>query len=281
MRRRTLLHAAAAIPAAAAAVRLAPDLPVHLTNVQKVLWVFAHPDDEVIAAGLSMRQHLEAGLDCHLLLATQGTASGVLAQLNGTGINPTWGMPHNPTAEGYATLTAAQFGTARIAESTDAMRVLASGTGATVTLWEAGLSDGSVTKADVMTAIQAVYGQICASGEAVWLKSHTDALNPDGSPVEHPDHTACAQAVRQLSVDDPAVFGNVRFYPEPDSWTNTAVIARSPHRILPVSGTDQAAATRNACRAFSAWAPASGRFAIGEQSVPSLFLASPENRYHT
>lgn len=275
MRRRTLLAAAlaASLSSLPGKGRAVP--------AQKVLWVWAHPDDETIAAGLSLCQHLDAGRDCYVLLATRGEGSGVRDQLNGVGTNSTWGMPHDPVSEGYAPLDEAAFGAARFAETLGALTILASGTSRTVTVHEAGLADGAVAKADVMAAIQAVYADICAPGEALWLKTHTDILAAGGGPLEHPDHTAVAQACRQLSLDQPAVFGNLRLYVEPEHWANAVVTGRHPSRILPAAGTAQAAAALAAAEPFRAWAPDLGRYAIGRQSVASLFLASPENRYHT
>ena len=248
-------------------------------TAQKVLWVWAHPDDETIAAGLSLRQHLEAGRDCYVLILTRGTASGVLAILNGTGTSSVWGMPHDPATEGYAPLDSTAFGAARIAETTDALRIIASGTGLTVTLLEGGLTDQQVTKADAMAAVQAVYAQLCVPGEALWLKTHTDILL-NGAPLENVDHTAAAQACRQLAADQPAVFGNLRMYVEPEHWADAATV-RTLSRIIPATGTHQAAATLDMYRAYQAWAPSVGRYAIGQQSVPGLFISPPENRYHT
>lgn len=246
---------------------------------QKVLFVGAHPDDDTIMCGLDVRKHLEAARDVYVLILTRGTASGVLAQLNGTGTSSVWGMPHDPAAEGYAPLDAAAFGAARIAETTDALRIIASGTGRTITLLEAGLQDQAVTKASAMAAIQAVYDQITTvPGEALWLKTHTDIL-VGGQPLENPDHTAAALAVRQLAADQPAVFGNTRFYVEPEHWAAAAAV-RTLSRSIPVAGTHQAASTLDMYMAYAAWAPTVGRFAIGRQSVPGLWTNPPENRYH-
>ena len=247
---------------------------------QKVLFALAHPDDETIATGLDLIKHLAAARDVYVLTLTRGTASGVLAVLNGTVTSSVWGMPHDPVTEGYAPLDAAAFGAARIAETACALKVLASGSGRTITHLEAGLEDQAVTKAGVMAAIQAVYDQLCAPGEQLWLKTHTDALAPGGLPLENPDHTAAGQAVRQLAADESAVFGNVRFYGLPAHWGDAAFVAKHPSRSLPVAGTTQAAAVLDAYEAFRCWAPDALRFAIGHQSVASLFISAPENRYH-
>ena len=275
MRRRTLLAAALA-----AGVASLPGRGVRVPD-QKVLWVWAHPDDETIAGGLALIQHLVAGRDCYVLTLTRGTASGVLDVLNGDATSSLWGMPHDPATEGYAPLTPETFGAARLAETACALRVLASGTGRTVTLVEGGLTDQAVTKTAVMAAIQAFYDANCVPGEALWLKTHTDALAPGGLPLENPDHTAAGQAVRQLAADQPGPFGNTRFYGLPAHWADASFVAKHPIRTLPVAGTTQAAATLDAAEAFRCWAPDVGRFAIGHQSVASLFIAAPENRYHT
>jgi hypothetical protein len=252
-----------------------------MATAQKVLWVWAHPDDETIAAGLSLRQHLERpDRDNYALILTRGEASGARAFLNGTATASVWGMPHNPAAEGYFPLTQEEFGAARMAETTGALAVLASGTGRGVTVFEGGLQDSRVVVADVMDAVDEVYAGICAPGEPLWLKTHSDLLPAGGEFLENVDHTAAGQACRQLSLDRPAIFGNLRLYVEPEHWADPVVVAKHLSPIKPVAGTFQATATLDAYEAFRAWAPPD-RFAIGRHSVPGLFISPPENRYHT
>jgi LmbE family N-acetylglucosaminyl deacetylase len=245
---------------------------------QKVLFVGAHPDDETIMSGLDIRKHIEANRDVYVLILTRGTASGVRNQLNGIGMSSVWGMLHDPVAEGYAPLDEVAFGAARIAETTDALRILTSGTGQTITLLEAGLTDQTVTKVAAMAAIQAAYDQIAIGGESLWLKTHSD-IRISGAPLENVDHTAAADAVRQLATDQPTIFGNTRFYVESPHWAAAAAV-RTLSRSIPIAGTQQAAVVLNAYRAFAAWAPPV-RFMIGLQSVPGDWINPPENRYHT
>lgn len=242
--------------------------------MQKVLWVFAHPDDETIAAGLSLRQHLEGGKECHLLACTRGEDSGVFYQLNGTQSSSWWLMPYVPADLGYPLFTRDTFGAARIAETVTAMKVIASGLSNPVVVHEAQIPSGTVTKAAVMAAVQAVYDEICVPGEALWIKSHSDTYEAQ------PDHLAIGQATRQLAADQPAVFGNLRQYVLPPHWTDTPVAGKPMGTINPAAGTYQSAATLNAARAFDAWNPSGGSFAIGKQSVVNDWVAVPKNVWH-
>jgi hypothetical protein len=252
------------------------------TSKQKILWVWAHPDDETIQGGVSLRQHLEAKLadgtpryEIHLLSVTRGRETSVLSYLNGVGPAPNkladWAMPHDPVAEGYedGILTPASLGAARMRELDNALGVFQSGTGNQVYRWELGLTDGSVTTPDVVAGVQAWYAAHCVPGELLWLKGHTWLIDT-GS-----DHLAVGNALKQLGPT--LAGGNVRYYILPPFYTDT----RLPlFDILPATGTYQRAATLNAMKSFNSWAPQQGLYAIGHQSVPGDWLASPKNRYH-
>lgn len=240
------------------------------------LFVAAHPDDETLAMGVAIAEHVAAGQDVHLLWLTRGEASGVLAEINGVGVLPWWGIQHQPAAEGYAPLDPAGLGAARIAEALVATRCLSAGLPGTLTPHEAGLPDGAVTVPDAQAAILDLADAI-APGGPVRLKGHTHVseLEP------HPDHRAAGEALRALAQADPSRFGDVRHYLLPNHWSD-------PDLTLVAESTDQpanagiAARAVNACRAFAAWAPPHS-FAIGMHSVSSLFntlMATPKCVYH-
>lgn len=272
MQRRALIAAAAAaaftFPAKA---RASSPLP-------PALFVLAHPDDEALTTGVSIVKHVAAGQDVHVLLMTDGEKTGVTAMLNGLALSDWWGVPHIPSAEGYATLSAGDVADARLRELANSIDALSSGLPGTLTLHSAYLPDGGVTTADAQLAILSICNGI-APGGAVRLKGHTYVQQLDG----HPDHIAVGEALKNLSAYDPARFGDRRHYIEPINWT-------SPSLSLVAHAWDNAtdAGTRaraiNACRAYGAWAPAEGMFAIGMHSVPDWFatvIANPRSMYHS
>ncbi|MEU7650782.1 PIG-L family deacetylase [Micromonospora taraxaci] len=227
------------------------------------LFVVAHPDDEVLGMGVALAEHLAAGQDVHLLWLSRGTASGARDQLNGTAVSAWWGVAHDPATEGYQPLGADEFGAARIAEGTAAVRCLAAGTAGTLTLHEAGLQDGAITQADVEAAIVAVADRI-APGSPVRIKTHSHIVD------NHSDHVAAGRAARALHDGNPTRFGDLRQYILPPYWSDPRLSQVSEAWDAPTdAGITQR--VRNAIRAYGAWSPGLGSFAIGWHSVPSFF----------
>ncbi|MEO3773411.1 PIG-L family deacetylase [Micromonospora sp. B9E7] len=229
----------------------------------------AHPDDEVLGMGVALAEHLAAGQDVHLLWLSRGTASGARDQLNGTALSAWWGVAHDPAAEGYQPLGVDEFGAARIAEGTAAVRCLAAGTVGTLTLHEAGLQDGAITQADAEAAIVAVADRI-APGGPVRIKTHSHIVD------NHPDHIAAGRAARALHDGNPNRFGDLRQYILPPYWSDPRLSQVSESWDVPTdAGITQR--VRNASRAYGAWSPALGSFAIGWHSVPSFFSTLDAN----
>lgn len=241
------------------------------------LFIGAHPDDIVIMAGVAFAEHLMAtpSQDISALTLTAGTASGILNVLNGAGISSWWGVQHNPAQEGYPPVTVAQFGDARVAENTAALRELGLGYPGMLAIHQDSLPDGAVTSAAAYTSILAVCDTI-APGAPVRLKPHTWLVD------NHPDHLAAGLAVKQLKVDFPARFSDVRYYVEQPYWTDSRLSQVSEGFDTPANA---GITTRfvNAVRCFGAWQPASGAFAVGQHSVPGIFatlLATPKSMVH-
>lgn len=256
-----------------------------------VLFVGAHPDDETLAMGVAISEHVAAGHDVHVLTLNRSTGSVVRDYLNGVTASGWWGshILHVPADEGYAELGESTFGVARVGERDRAVGCLRSGLGA-VTLHEAGLT-GGFTVAEAQAAILATCDAIApAPTTPVWLKGHTYLVNA-GHPIDdHPEHITTGQAIEALGATDPTRFGNRRHYVMPNKWADAAVLAY----ITSVFGagwpkwdtpTDATISERvvNACRAYGAWAPPTS-YAIGWHSVYSTMfapvLASPRCLYH-
>lgn len=238
------------------------------------LFVAAHPDDETLSMSVAIAEHVAAGQDVHVLIVTDGEGSSAVKAINGLTTSPWWGRLHDPDAEGYTPLTAADLGTARVAEARRAVAQLASP--GKVTIHLAHLADGGVSVADAKAAVLAVADAI-APGAAVRLKGHTYLATAE----THPDHLAVGQALKDLSADDPARFGDRRHYVLPQHWGVTGLPGQSWD--LPANA-DITARAHNAARAYGAWAPELGSYAIGWHSVPSYFAtldAAPKCLVHT
>lgn len=228
------------------------------------LFVSAHPDDETLAMGVAIAEHVAAGQDVHVLWLTRGEGSSVLAKLNGVGVNSWWGVVHSPADEGYDVLTVEQFGEARIAEGEAAVRCLASGYSGTLTTHEAQLPNGEVTVETAYDEILKVCDEI-APDASVRLKGHTWVPQLDA----HPDHIATGAAIKQLGTDDATRFGDRRFYILPPYWIDPDLSLVTEAWDHPANA-EVSARVVNAVRAYSAWAPPH-RFAIAIQSTSGYF----------
>jgi LmbE family N-acetylglucosaminyl deacetylase len=239
------------------------------------LFVFAHPDDETLAASVAIAEHVRAGQEVHVLILTEGRASGVLAYLNGTGVNAWWGVQHDPEREGYAELSPADFGAARRREAVHAVDQLATGYPGTAQVHQGGLPDAGVTRTAALAAIREVADQI-APGAPVRLKGHSHIVD------NNPDHVAIGEALRDLAAEDPARFGGVRHYVLPMYWNGDARLALVAENWDNPADSGVVARARNACRVYAAWSPPES-FAIGYHSVPAAWAViepSPKSLYH-
>lgn len=238
------------------------------------LFVSAHPDDETLAMGVAIAEHVAAGRDVHVFWLTRGETSGARGSINGSGVNGWWGVQHDPGTEGYDPLDLATFGQARIEEATRAMLCLVAGLSASLTLHEARLVTGSVTQDQAEDAIVAVADAI-APGAAVRVKTHSHVVE------DHPDHLAAGKAAEALKAAHRTRFGDLRHYILPSYWTDKRLSQVSETWDKPAS-TEISHRARNACRAYAAWHPPSS-YAIGYHSTSGLFAKlapAPKCLYH-
>lgn len=258
MRRRSVLTAAAAAATATLAGTTRATAAAAATAGRPALFVIPHPDDETLAAGVVLAEHVAAGRDVHILLLSRGEKSAVLDVLNGTKTSGWWGVPHDPAVEGYAPLTETTFGAARQRELIAAMGALGIPADR---LHEAGLPNEGVTIATAKAAIIAA-ADIIGGDVGLWAPSHT--------VDNHPDHLAAGQAVQQLGVDDPTRWWDRRYYVLPSYWADSRLSQVQWWWDNPANATITARA-RNACRVYGSWQPRAGVFACGYQSVPAMF----------
>lgn len=274
MNRRTLLRSAAALGVAAAVF----PARAAAADVARVLFVGAHPDDETIGMGVSLAEHVAAGLDVHLLLLSDGEGSTVLDGLNGVTVNSWWGVRHDPAAEGYLPLSGDDLAAARVREAANAVRALSLSLG-TVTIHRAHLPDGHITAEAAQAAILAVADEISPDGP-VRLKGHTYVSALD----THPDHIAAGTALHNLKAADPFRFGDVRYYVLPGYWGLTTALATVTRFWDTPTDVGIAARARNATRCYGAWVPDAGAYAVGYHSKSDwldVIAGTPKCLVHT
>lgn len=232
-----------------------------------VIFCVPHPDDETLGAGVSIAEHVAAGRDVRVLLMTRGTSSGALWRLNGGTVSPWWGVAHNPVQEGYLPFTPESLGAARRAEITSALACL----GVTADrIYEASdligepVTDGSITEDQARRAILALVGQLdpAAGNPGLW--------GPTWLVDDNPDHTNVGLAIKNLGETDPRLTDR-RYWVIPPYWTDARLTQIGTEFWDLPATTAIANQARNACRAYSAWNPAAGSFAIGYHSAAPTF----------
>ncbi|SCL33118.1 GlcNAc-PI de-N-acetylase [Micromonospora rhizosphaerae] len=240
------------------------------TSARAALFLVPHPDDETLAAGVLLAGHAAAGREVHILLLTRGEKSAVKDILNGVRTSHWWGVPHDPTVEGYAALTERTLGAARYRELVAAAAAL----GVTEDrIHEAGLPNDGVTVEEVKAAVVATADAI-GGDLGLWAPSYT--------VDDHPDHLAAGEAVRQLGLDDPIRWGSCRYYVLPPYWSDPRLGSVDWCWDDPMES-ETAARARNACRAYGSWQPQAGVFACGYHSVYAMFRqidANPRSLTH-
>lgn len=221
------------------------------TDPRAVFFV-PHPDDDTLAMGVSIANHVAAGRQVHVASISGGGGSGARNNINGNGTASWWGVVHNPAQEDYAPLDLEAFKTARREELRAACGALGVPP-ANIHLYD--LPDGSVTVAAVEAIITADFNWPGASFKTTSYRWS-----------EHPDHRNCGQALKNRRDANPAVWGDSRWYvfsralwptaePDPATGYETPSSEAVRRRVL------------NACRAYSGWMPRKGHFACGYHSA--------------
>lgn len=231
--------------------------PAPVTPASPVIFVAAHPDDETLAMSVPIAEH--AGQDVHVLILTSGGASNAINLVNDE-LAP------------QAPLTTEQFMAAREAEAERAVNAL--GCPYLVKVHFAHLEDGQVTVASAKQAILALADQL--STGPVRLKGHSyiSAVEP------HADHRAVGNAILELGTEQPARFGDRRYYVLPHSWGYTGTLPGKAWDYP--ANADITTKVHLAADAYCLWSPPYS-YSIGCLSVPGLFAtleATPKALLH-
>lgn len=214
------------------------------TESDTVLFVTPHQDDETISMGVAVRDHLNAGLDVHILLLTTGENSAVRPEL-GMDI-PTF-----------------------IATRDDEMVRATRQVGVPTANLHIAPNRGPDNFLTVAAAQDMISTWLTANGPAR-VKSYT----PYTDFTQHVDHAAAGQACQNLW--EAGVITDLRLYVEP--WLLTQFEAAHPTIRVGTEKVADASSFVRACDQYSlGWQTADvagGFYGIGFRSVASEFEAS-------
>jgi LmbE family N-acetylglucosaminyl deacetylase len=230
-----------------------------------------HQDDELLSMGPDILRHLAAGHDTHVVLMTEGGDTSARWSINGydseTGrpvSSGWWGGRHDPALEGYAPLTWDDVYDARDREFRSCLGAL-------------GVPESNRNL--LRTPDRTVPG-FKETIRGVLMQFPAETICRTLSPLDtHDDHRAIAQALWELW--DEGVVSDAAF------WLSRFDLIKervgSSH-LSPATTDAELKTIEQATRAYRAWNPSAGSYAVGYHSVPGQFsamLSNPEFRYFT
>jgi LmbE family N-acetylglucosaminyl deacetylase len=200
-----------------------------------ILWVFAHPDDETLAAGGSLAQHREH--DNHVIIMTDGSASGARSK---TG------------------LSVEAFVEARKKECLAAVKHAA-----VEEVTFAGFKDGTLTDFQVYSFVKEHIMHLCIIAGTLRVKGPTARENG-----VHPDHAAIARALARLYKE--GVISDLREYAISFLFGQAT---KATFFNQSYSSSDLIIKNRMIDEYYYK-NPSQGRYGIGSISVPAAFQAA-------
>lgn len=253
----------------------APTDPVPATPTGRpIVFYSPHQDDETIFMGQIIAHHVLAGREVHVVLCSNGNSSNARDEINGDLMdNGWWNAWHYPAREGYATLGLTDFGLARTREFRNALAQL----GVKPENIHLGRADDPLATSDLLP------GNVSATWATSVFQSWADHFVSLGyEAVGHytmywadpqADHAALGTALVALHSSQPDLFSDTRWMVKPEQATAAGATTYS----VPSPYTAQAKSmSRLAGRAYSAWAPGAGAYAIGYHSVGTVYFDDVE-----
>lgn len=233
------------------------------------LFFIPHQDDEALTFGAGIRNHLDAGDECHVILYTDGAASGVRRQLNGEERNALRKKKFTPSDEGFAELDEAAFSGCRNDEFMRSCRALG--------LPEEWIHYSSYLMHDGTTTVEG-----CRKVIYEFLDRFPEARVKTFTYFggNHKDHANMGKAGQSLY--EQGTIKDLRFYVEPYNLKN---VKREKGRsaILKERSVQNSDRVVASLEEYKKWNPAQRQFAIGYHSVKKCIdqaIAKPVSYYH-
>ncbi len=232
------------------------------------LFFVPHQDDEALTFGAGIRNHLNAGDECHVILYTDGSSSNVVRQLNGETKSSMHRKVLNPEREGYSPLDRVDL--VRYRNDEFLRSCLALGLPVENVHFVQRLQDGTTTVEDCEQLI----GEYTDRYRGARVKTFT---NLGGNHRDHANMgTAALQLFRQGKIAD------LRLYVEPYNLRQAKKAYRGLqiHKEKPAIHGECVVASLSE---YKKWNPALEQFAIGYHSVRKEIdaaIANPVSYYH-
>ena len=228
---------------------------------RRVFFVTPHQDDETISMGLIISHHALAGRRCSVVPGAMGETTTAIYPINGTVSNGWWGGTHNLTFEDRSPVTPVEIGHARDLELIDACAQLGVLPSEVYFPLSPRISS-AIAPADYVATAENVLKEIRDLDPAAGIYTmHWDDIDPQ--------HAAYGQALKNLHDANPAAWSDVRWVVRESQATETGpdhIVAEQ--YIVPGSYLSEARLmVQHAARAYQAWAPNLGRYAVGYHSV--------------
>lgn len=233
------------------------------------LFFVPHQDDEALTFGAGIRNHLDVGDECHVILYTDGRSSSVRRQLNGETRSALGRRYYDPAAEGYGYLEEADM--VRLRNDEFRRSCLALGVPEThIHFADGQMRDGSTT----------VEG--CVDVLREYLRRYPDARVKTFTDLggNHADHANMGRAARRLART--GAIADLRLYVEPYNLRGAKREARRLELLVERSR-DHSHKVVASLQEYKRWDPARGQLAIGYHSVKRCIdraIAKPVSYYH-
>ncbi len=241
------------------------DLVLNPSNKQ-VVFYSPHPDDEVLSFGLIASEYVALGYELIYVLLTSGSSTAAIKLINGEVTSPgsvnrfVFKGKHDPVLSGYAPLSVADVGNARVVEFRSAAGEML-------------LKASNVYLRDLLVNDELpIESTVAVINEMTSL--YPNAIHWTMSTMDiHPHHRAAGEALRQATAATSIKTG---FALSRTTWDQV----KKQHELknLEVPGTfffkpvsDRLQRVRNAALPYFAWNPLAGSYAIGYSSVPKQF----------
>lgn len=234
-----------------------------------IVFYSPHQDDETLIMGQVIAHHALAGREVHIVLCSNGQTSGALPQINGQATSSWWGGFHYPAREGYAPLSATDFGHARTWELYASCAQL----GVPAVRVHIGPADQDLTSDQLPDEISQSWGeQILTSWASHFTLRGFDRVGhyTTWSGDDHPDHAAMGRALQSRRTLHPSWFDDARWLVKPEQAAAAGAAAYTPPGSL---AAQIKLMSRRAGWCYRAWQPSAGAYAIGYHSVPPMFAA--------
>ena len=238
-------------------------MTVPIPNGRRVFFVSPHQDDETLSMGQIIAHHALVGRRCSTVIGSKGETTTAINAINGTAANGWWGGTHNLTFEGRQPVTQEQIGDARDDEFTDAsgqLGVLPSET----RIPNAPRISAAISPADYVATAKEVLKELRSLDPAAGVYTmHWQDIDPM--------HAAYGQALKELHDADPAAWSDIRWVVR--EAQATAPVGDPDHipaeqYVVPATYLNEAKLmVQHAAKCYAAWAPHTGRYAVGYHSV--------------